>query len=348
MNYTTKSAENQDITELNANQGPVQFENIPQELKDLKQWVLWMWDWNKDSTKLAKLPKTLSRNSIVSAKSNDPDTWCSFQQVQQVYSQLTDRFGGIMFAIAKGDPFVFVDLDNAVDKNGHIKAWAGEIVTQCNSYTEFSVSGTGIHIIGTGSKDDKWNSSADSSSKYCRLPYHDGEVEVYDNRRFVTFSGNVVQSYRSVENLQHGLDWILDSVWTEKIEENQKKVKPLLEKDVLLEPDDDLLARVLDGDRKFGALFEGDWSAYPSKSESDLALCSKIAFWWKVPATGDKSAVDRIYRRGKLYQQGRSKWDRDDYRQRTIDKALEGAESRDSSYWGRKQIPTNRWNLTRH
>ena len=138
MNYTTKSAENQDITELNANQGPVQFENIPQELKDLKQWVLWMWDWNKDSTKLAKSPKTLSRNSIVSAKSNDPDTWCSFQQVQQVYSQLTDRFGGIMFAIAKSDPYVFVDLDDAVDKNGHIKAWAGEIVTQCDSWSSVS------------------------------------------------------------------------------------------------------------------------------------------------------------------------------------------------------------------
>ena len=116
MNNTTKLAENQDITELNANQDPVQFENIPQELKGLKQWVLWMWDWNKDSTKLAKLPKTLSRNSIVSAKSNDSDTWCTFQQVQQIYSQLTDRFGGIMFAIAKGDPFIFVDLDNAVEK----------------------------------------------------------------------------------------------------------------------------------------------------------------------------------------------------------------------------------------
>ena len=85
-------------------------------------------------------------------------------------------------------------------------------------------------------------------------------------------------------------------------------------------------------------MFEGDWSAYPSKSESDLALCSKIAFWWKVPATGDKSAVDRIYRLSELYQQGRSKWDRDDYRQRTIDKALEGAESRDSSYGSKRLV----------
>ena len=77
---------------------------------------------------------------------------------------------------------------------------------------------------------------------------------------------------------------------------------------------------------------------YPSKSESDLALCSKIAFWWKVPATGDENAIDRIYRRSKLYQQGRSKWDRDDYRQRTIDKALEGAESRDSSYSSKRLV----------
>ena len=123
---------------------------------------------------------------------------------------------------------------------------------------EFSVSSTGIHIIGTGSKDDKWNSSADSSSKYCHLSYHDGEVEVYDNRRFVTFSGNIVQSYRSVESLQHGLDWILGSVWQGKIEVDQGKVKPLLEKGVLNESDDDLLAWVLDKDGKFQVLFEGD------------------------------------------------------------------------------------------
>ena len=60
MDNTTKTAENQDITELNANQGPVQFENIPQELKDLKQWVLWIGGGARTAPSLPRCPKLLA------------------------------------------------------------------------------------------------------------------------------------------------------------------------------------------------------------------------------------------------------------------------------------------------
>jgi primase-polymerase (primpol)-like protein len=70
---------------------------------------------------------------------------------------------------------------------------------------------------------------------------------------------------------------------------------------------------------KFGALWRGDWSGYPSQSEADQALCNHLAFWTQ----GDPAAIDRLFRRSGLY---RDKWDtrRGDatYGSRTIATAL--------------------------
>lgn len=69
--------------------------------------------------------------------------------------------------------------------------------------------------------------------------------------------------------------------------------------------------------RKFKKLWEGNITGYPSDSEADLALCSVLGFW-----TGnDAERIDRLFRESRLY---RPKWDRPDYRKRTIGAALNG------------------------
>jgi len=72
------------------------------------------------------------------------------------------------------------------------------------------------------------------------------------------------------------------------------------------------------GDDKFSRLWDGDTSIHGGDhSRSDLALCSKLAFW----TGGDRQRIDALFRKSGLM---REKWDRDDYRKRTIDKALSG------------------------
>lgn len=66
---------------------------------------------------------------------------------------------------------------------------------------------------------------------------------------------------------------------------------------------------------KIRRLFNGDISGYPSQSEADLALCRHLAFWTQ----HDKERVDCLFRRSKLM---REKWDKEEYRRRTIQKAL--------------------------
>ena len=56
---------------------------------------------------------------------------------------------------------------------------------------------------------------------------------------------------------------------------------------------------------------------YGSHSEADLALCGMLAFW----TGGDATRIDSLFRQSGLY---REKWDRKDYRNRTITEALSG------------------------
>ena len=79
--------------------------------------------------------------------------------------------------------------------------------------------------------------------------------------------------------------------------------------------DADVLERAR-GDEKFQLLLRGDWEGdFPSQSEADMALCTKLAFY-----TGkDFVQMDRLFRKSGLY---REKWERDDYRDGTLQKSV--------------------------
>jgi P4 family phage/plasmid primase-like protien len=70
---------------------------------------------------------------------------------------------------------------------------------------------------------------------------------------------------------------------------------------------------------KLKSLMNGDWTGYPSQSEADLAFASTLAH------LGLNSAdIDSAFRLSGLY---REKWERADYREETITKALAGKTS---------------------
>lgn len=80
--------------------------------------------------------------------------------------------------------------------------------------------------------------------------------------------------------------------------------------------DQTIIEEALKRDTAMQALWDGDISAYnDDHSSADQALCNKLAFWFG----REESRIDRMFRRSGLY---RTKWLRDDYRQRTIDHAI--------------------------
>lgn len=153
-------------------------ENIPAELKDLKQWVCWKLELVKNKKtgkeKFTKVPYTPhAGKQKIKASSTGRSTWRTFDQALTVYK---DRlFDGIGFVLAYDDPFVGVDLDHCINEDGTIEPWARAIVDKLNSYTEKSPSGTGIHIFIKG--------------KLPRGERKKGAFECYDSGRYLTVTG---------------------------------------------------------------------------------------------------------------------------------------------------------------
>jgi putative DNA primase/helicase len=147
------------------------FDNIPQALRSLPQWVNFKTEMRDG--KETKIP--LNPRTLLNAKSNDPSTWTSYEEAVK-----NCRNGiGLGFVFTKSDPFTGVDLDKCIDPvTGEIERWALRIINTIGSYTEKSPSGTGIHII--------------TESKLPVASRKVGRIECYDSGRFFTFTGDIL------------------------------------------------------------------------------------------------------------------------------------------------------------
>lgn len=236
----------------------------------VNQWVCWQGE--------AKIPKSPLTGQ--NAKSNDKNTWSSFDDAVKA----CDKFGfdglGFMFA----PPYFGVDLDHCIDNVDFVD----EFVETLQSYTEISRSGNGIHIICKG-----------------KLPEgsrRKGGVEMYSEGRYFICTGNVYnQKYTQIKDCTESVKILHNKYLPTSVP------KAEIKKQVIVDLDD---AEIIDKARNcksgslFSMLYAGEWEGlFPSQSEADLALCNQLAFW-----TGRNEAqMDRIFRSSGLY---RDKWDK--------------------------------------
>jgi hypothetical protein len=155
--------------------------NLPQALKQLKalpNWVCWRWahddkgKWTKQPYQ-PKAPNRLARN-------NDPTTWGTYKEAIAAFK--ADRCDGIGFVLLNSDLAAF-DLDDCRDiATGAIAPEARRIVDEAASYTEITVSGTGLRVIGLG--------DGTVTHRNQRLPDSTVSVESYSNTaRFIVITG---------------------------------------------------------------------------------------------------------------------------------------------------------------
>ncbi|MDR1581342.1 MAG: hypothetical protein LBS35_13380 [Synergistaceae bacterium] len=88
------------------------------------------------------------------ASSTNPEHWASFDAVCQKYASVPGQCSGIGFAFREGDGITGIDLDHVIGDDGNIEPWVLRTVEAFNSYTEYSVSGTGMHILCKGAIPD--------------------------------------------------------------------------------------------------------------------------------------------------------------------------------------------------
>ena len=284
---------------------------IPAELRELRQWVCWRSVPHPGQKKPKKIP--IDPRTLNPASCNDSTTWGSFEDAVAT-AERCNWLSGVMFALTAEDEFCGIDIDNCIN-DGVLSGGALQVLSDFDSYTEFSPSGTGVKVLFKARK----------STSRCRSTDFDGmkEIEVYDHSRFWTMTGaRVLGTSINVEARQTQLDALCGLLWPEeprfpRLARTAMCIPVNLDDQTLI----DKAMGAMNG-AKFRALWGGDTSAYEGDdSKADLALCSLLAFW----TAGDADRIDRLFRLSGLM---RGKWDERrserTYGRMTIEKALSG------------------------
>jgi primase-polymerase (primpol)-like protein len=280
-----------------------------QELMNKKIWFCW--NYKTKNGKNTKVPCSAKGDTTGTTK-NHSCTWVTYEDALNAKEK--EKFSGTGFVIPEG--YFFLDIDN---KEVH-DPFVQNFLSRFNSYAEHSVSGTGIHIYG---KCDisKLPASVDRTGKLrldtkYYMKNSPLDLELYMGgvtNRFAAFTGNIIEN----KPLKECTTAVLTTLNREMLKNKPKSSKPA----PCSNCDVDSVIKHLKSDRnhdKFIRLFDkGDITGYGSQSEADLALCTIVAF----RAGNNPDAIDSIFRMSALM---REKWDREDYRDRTIEKAIEG------------------------
>lgn len=272
------------------------FDNIPREVKEKALFCLWTYSSAK--TKIPIDPHTLKfGNSADKTK---------FDKFENVVNKTNDKYG---LGIGVFNNMSAIDIDHVVNKNGEINEKAQDIINKINSYTELSPSGTGIRILLKC--DDGF--SYDKEKYYIK---HD-DLEIYVSgmtKRFLTVTGNYICG--DFRNSQRELEFVLDKYMRRKNVTKRNEHKLIL-------TNNDYLETGLKNDKKLIELWNSTPTGYGgNESETDLALCNKLAYWCN-------KDYDKIYNAfmSSPYVQNKDnehlkKLQRDDYLSTTINKAI--------------------------
>lgn len=276
------------------------YEQIPQELKALPNWICWDAVPDEKRGKIKKVP--INALTGGGAMSNNPSTWCDFDTAVRA----SEKHSGIGFMFG-GCPYFGVDIDGKEEEleayqrgeNGNI---ISEFISTLQSYTEISQSGKGIHIICRGTLPKRGRRK--------------GSVEMYEDGRFFVMTGNSCSEYESITECSDSIK-PLHEKYIGGGHEPVAKAVPAVRLDTA-----DQIIKAAAGAKnggKFVSLYSGSTAGYTSQSEADMAFCSMLAFW-----TGcDAEKMDMIFRSSGLM---REKWDRaqsgSTYGALTIQKAI--------------------------
>jgi putative DNA primase/helicase len=286
-------------------ENPYNFNEIPAELKALPQWILWKSE--KRNNKPTKVPYQANGDM---AQANNRRTWSTFATAVKFY--LEGEYDGIGFVFSRQDNYIGIDIDKCVTDEKP-NTFATEIIDTLDSYTEFSPSGKGIHIIVKGNLPQNVIGTGRKSTKH--------GLEIYSYGRYFTFTGNKENSNEIYERSDE-----LSEVFEQYFDDSDIQGRINLaefEKDEIKIPNDALWERIFrskNGD-EIRSLYNGNLIKN-DHSASDLALCNHLAFW-----TG-KSAIrmDTMFRESGLM---RDKWDvihfrdtNETYGERTIATAI--------------------------
>lgn len=259
---------------------------IPEELKELPQWVLWRAEWNDKRQQYEKVPYSFGGYR---ASSTNKDTWTIFDAIHNLYEE-NNRYDGIGFMLSDNDKYIVLDIDNAIDENGQINSDLALEMTEL-TYCETSPSGTGLHCFFKGELPEQRKKKRS-----------DLDIELYDNARFMTVTGEPVGQSEICEEQE-----ILNNLIERFFKEEQN-----FETTLTYDPnhkselsDDEVIDLMLKSKQKdkISDLLKGNYEKhFDSPSEAVQSLLHYLAFY----TNKDKQQIERIFLN---YNNLTDKWD---------------------------------------
>jgi putative DNA primase/helicase len=122
---------------------------LPDSLKARQQWLLWKFESAPTDKKPRKVPYWLDGQRRKGEHGSEQDRAGLGDHAAAVAKLGAGKWDGIGFAFLPGDGLFGVDIDDAWG-DAERQARSRSIMLACNSYTEASVSGKGLHIIAQG------------------------------------------------------------------------------------------------------------------------------------------------------------------------------------------------------
>jgi hypothetical protein len=290
------------ISEVGKVSRKMNYNNIPNEIKERAQWILYKAQINLKSNQMTKVPYDIYGNK---ASTTAPAQWSDFTTAVNTLNN-GGNYAGLGFVFTERDNLVGIDFDNCI-KDGVIDPTVEEWINKLNSYTEYSQSGNGLHVILKANLDNSYK-NVGSINKI--------KVEVYNKSRYFVMTGDIYRYLNDVKARQDELDEFLHN-WIDK--RPQLTIEDLAsEKEKY--SDGEIIKKMIETDKIADIFYNDDaWRSYEigdgSQSDADIWLCSRIITHTRVP-----NQIDRIFRKSALY---REKWERPDYRKRTIEFALQ-------------------------
>lgn len=165
---------------------------IPQELIKLNQWVV------ADAN--SKVPLQVGGYP---ASAVNPKTWDTYEHCKE----WVDCMGGYLGFVFADNGIVGIDIDDAVT-DGKLSGLAFDIFFNVNSYTEYSKSGTGLHLFVKGDIPFKGKNNGRG-------------VEIYKTSRYFVMTGNSLSDTPIVEN-QKAIDYVLEKYFPEELRQSKE------------------------------------------------------------------------------------------------------------------------------
>lgn len=281
-------------------------------MDELMQQKIWFcWNYETRNGKRTKVPIS-AYGTPTGTNAPYASTWVTYEAAAKAAK---DRgYDGVGFKIPEGYFFLDIDHKDLSDP------YAQLLLERFDSYAEYSVSGGGAHIYGKCDIsrlptfiDDKGMLRLDKAY-YMKNPHNDTELYCGGiTNRFAVFTGNVIRDV-PLKECTDALLVTLDKNMRRAEKKKYSEKRDGSDKEVF-----DIVASLLKqkNGEKFRKLYnDGDYSEYGSQSEADCALCAMIAF-----RTGaNPQMIDTVFRSSALM---RDKWNRDDYRESTVEKGIE-------------------------